>query len=106
VLTRAPRFKHEAHQATSRGTFEVFQKSGFLMFLGAGMRAVYLPRFMAGGGRNPLGARALSRQHPLANPRHQSATPVAFVAEDHLARFVVSLLRYLIPKVVTIRLSS
>jgi hypothetical protein len=34
-LTRAQSFKHKAHQATSRGTFEVFQKSGFLMFLGA-----------------------------------------------------------------------
>jgi hypothetical protein len=34
--TRAQRFRHEAHQATSRGTFEVFQKSGFPMFLGAG----------------------------------------------------------------------
>jgi hypothetical protein len=35
-LTRAQSFKHKAHQATSRGTFEVFQKSGFLMFLEAG----------------------------------------------------------------------
>jgi lipoprotein-anchoring transpeptidase ErfK/SrfK len=36
-------------------------------------RQPYLPRFMAGGPGNPMGARRLSRQHGLSHPRHQSA---------------------------------
>jgi hypothetical protein len=34
-------------------------------------RQPYLPRFMAGGPGNPLGAGAVSRQHRLSGPRHQ-----------------------------------
>ena len=36
-------------------------------------RQPYLPRFMAGGPGNPMGARALSRHHGLPHPRHQPA---------------------------------
>jgi lipoprotein-anchoring transpeptidase ErfK/SrfK len=36
-------------------------------------RQPYLPRFMAGGAGNPMGARALSRQHRLSNSRYQRA---------------------------------
>jgi len=36
-------------------------------------RQPYLPRFMAGGPGNPMGARALSRQHRVPHPRHQRA---------------------------------
>ena len=45
-------------------------------------RQPYLPRFMAGGPGNPLGARALSRRHGLSHPRHQCAA-------DHRHRGVV-----------------
>src|SRR5262249_41455454 len=38
------------------------------------VRQPYLPRFMAGGEPNPLGApRSLSWQDDLSHPRHQSA---------------------------------
>src|SRR5439155_25275213 len=36
-------------------------------------RQPYLPRWVAGGPGNPLGARALPRQHRLSHPRHQPA---------------------------------
>jgi lipoprotein-anchoring transpeptidase ErfK/SrfK len=36
-------------------------------------RQPYLPRFMAGGPGNPMGARALSRPDHLSHPRHQRA---------------------------------
>ena len=36
-------------------------------------RQPYLPRFMAGGPGNPLGARALHQHHGLPHPRHQRA---------------------------------
>ena len=36
-------------------------------------RQPYLPRFMAGGPGNPLGARDVSRQFALSHPRHQRA---------------------------------
>ena len=36
------------------------------------MRQLYLPRLMAGGETNPLGARALSWQGGVLHPRHQS----------------------------------
>src|SRR5947209_2724744 len=49
-------------------------------------RQPYLPRFMAGGPGNPMGARALSRRHGLPHPRHQCA-------RDHRPRGVVGLLR-------------
>ncbi len=49
-------------------------------------RQPYLPRWMAGGPGNPLGARAhVSRQHGLSHPRHQPAA-------DHRHRGVVGLL--------------
>src|SRR2546430_1985184 len=37
------------------------------------VRQPYLPRFMAGGETNPLGARSLSRQDSVPHSRHQSA---------------------------------
>ena len=36
-------------------------------------RQPYLPRFMAGGPGNPLGARALYLGHDLSHPRHEPA---------------------------------
>ena len=49
-------------------------------------RQPYLPRWMAGGPGNPLGARAtVSRRHGLSHPRHQPAA-------DHRHRGVVGLL--------------
>jgi hypothetical protein len=37
------------------------------------VRQPYLPRFMAGGETNPLGARALYLGDGVPHPRHQSA---------------------------------
>jgi hypothetical protein len=48
-LTQAQRFKHKAHQATSRRTFEDFQKSGCLMFLGEEASVLDAPPSRYGG---------------------------------------------------------
>jgi hypothetical protein len=43
------------------------------------VRQPYLPRFMAGGETNPLGARALYLGKTVSHPRHQSASTIGYL---------------------------